>query len=141
VRAEMNVPPSAKAPVVLVGADETTRQRAETYQESIARLARLESISFAGEAPAGAIQTVVDETIVALPLADVIDISAERDRLRREIEKVGSEIEKIDKKLANEQFVSRAPEHVVDEQRERKAEAEAAAQRLQAALQRLESAA
>jgi len=84
---------------------------------------------------------VVDETIVALPLADVIDISAERDRLRREIEKVGSEIEKIDKKLANEQFVSRAPEHVVDEQRERKAEAEAAAQRLQAALQRLESAA
>jgi valyl-tRNA synthetase len=141
VRAEMNVPASAKAPVVLVGADETTRRRAKTYEDSIARLARLESISFADEAAAGAIQTVVDETIVALPLADVIDIAAERDRLRKEIEKVGSEIEKIDKKLANEQFVSRAPEHVVDEQRERRAEAEAAAQRLQAALKRLESAA
>ena len=74
---------------------------------------------------------MVDETIVALPLADVIDIGAERDRLRREIEKVGSEIDKIDKKLANEQFISRAPEHVVDEQRERRAEAEAAAERLQ----------
>ncbi len=141
VRAEMNVPASAKAPVVLVGADKATRGRAESYADSIARLARLEAISFAKEAPAGAIQTVVDDTIVALPLAGVIDIAAESDRLRREIEKVGSEIEKIDKKLSNEQFVSRAPEHVVDEQRERRAEAEAAAKRLQAALRRLESAA
>jgi len=141
VRAEMNVPPGAKAPLVLVGADKTARRRAGAYEESIARLARLESISFAEDAPAGAIQTVVDETIVALPLEGVIDIAAESERLRREIEKVGSEIEKIDKKLGNEQFVSRAPEHVVDEQRERRAEAKAAAQRLQAALKRLESAA
>jgi len=137
----MNVPPGAKAPLVLVDADETARRRAGAYEESIARLARLESISFAEDAPAGAIQTVVDDTIVALPLEGVIDIAAESERLRREIEKVGSEIEKIDKKLGNEQFVSRAPEHVVDEQRERRAEAKAAAQRLQAALKRLESAA
>ena len=75
-----------------------------------------------------------------LPLAGIIDVAAESKRLKREIDKVGSEIRQLDAKLANEKFVARAPEHVVEEQRERKADAEATAARLEQALKRLEAA-
>ena len=70
-------------------------------------------------------QIVLDEATLALPLAGIIDIDAEQKRLKREIDKVGSEIRQLDAKLANEKFVARAPEHVVEEQRERRTEAEA----------------
>jgi len=83
---------------------------------------------------------VLDEATLALPLAGIIDIGAEQKRLKREIDKVGSEIKQLDAKLANEKFVSRAPEHVVEEQRERKSEAEATATKLEQALKRLEAA-
>jgi valyl-tRNA synthetase len=66
------------------------------------------------------------------------DPDEERARLKKEIEKVKSDIAQIDAKLANEKFVARAPEHVVEEQRERKADAEAMAAKLEQALKRLE---
>ena len=78
--------------------------------------------------------------MLALPLAGVINIDAEQKRLKREIDKVGSEIRQLDAKLLNEKFVARAPEHVVEEQRERKTEAEAMAAKLAQALKRLEAA-
>ena len=83
---------------------------------------------------------VVGEATAALPLAGVIDVTAERARLQRELEKIRSEIRKIDAKLANESFVAKAPPEVVEENRERKTDFEAAAQKLQAALQRLRGA-
>ena len=82
-------------------------------------------------------QLVLDEATVALPLAGIIDIDQELERLCKEIDKWGAEIQKLDAKLANQNFVSRAPEHVVEEQRERKAEAEALQGRLREALARL----
>ena len=63
------------------------------------------------------------DAVLALPLADMIDLDAEGERLKREIEKVKSDIEKLDAKLADEKFTSRAPEHVVEENRERRAQA------------------
>jgi valyl-tRNA synthetase len=107
--------------------------------ETIKWLARLDSLEF-GRPQAGAVQIVLDEATLALPLAGIIDIGAESQRLKREIDKVGSEIKQLDAKLANEKFVSRAPEHVVEEQRERKTEAEATAAKLEQALKRLEAA-
>ncbi|MGZ5850487.1 MAG: hypothetical protein ACXWJN_07875, partial [Methyloceanibacter sp.] len=67
-------------------------------------------------------------------------VAVESKRLKREIDKVGSKIAQLDAKLSNEKFVARAPEHVVEEQRERKADAEAVASRLAQALKRLEAA-
>jgi valyl-tRNA synthetase len=139
VRAEMNVPASAKVPLVISGASEETRARTARHEETLLRLARLEKIEF-GKPPHGAVQIVLDETVLALPLAGIIDIDAEQKRLKREIDKVGSEIRQIDAKLANEKFVARAPEHVVEEQRERRSEAEATAAKLEQALKRLEAA-
>jgi valyl-tRNA synthetase len=139
VRSEMNVPAGAKVPLVVSGASEETTARAKRHEETILRLARIETMSF-GKAPAGAVQIVLDEATLALPLAGIIDVAAESKRLKREIDKVGSEIRQLDAKLANEKFVARAPEHVVEEQRERKADAEATAARLEQALKRLEAA-
>jgi valyl-tRNA synthetase len=139
VRSEMNVPAGAKVPLVVSGASEETTTRAKRHEETILRLARIESMSF-GKAPPGAVQIVLDEATLALPLAGIIDVAAESKRLKREIDKVGSEIRQLDAKLANEKFVARAPEHVVEEQRERKADAEATAARLEQALKRLEAA-
>jgi valyl-tRNA synthetase len=139
VRAEMNVPAGAKVPLVVSGASAETRTRVDRHQETLLRLARLDQIEF-GKPPAGAVQIVLDEATLALPLAGIIDVDAEQKRLKREIDKVGSEIRQLDAKLANEKFVSRAPEHVVEEQRERKVEAEAIAAKLEQALKRLEAA-
>ena len=139
VRSEMNVPAGSRVPLVISGANEATTARAKRHEETIHRLARLESLSF-GKTPPGAVQIVLDEATLALPLAGVIDVAAESNRLKREIDKMGSEIRQLDAKLANEKFVARAPEHVVEEQRERKADAEATAARLEQALKRLEAA-
>ncbi len=139
VRAEMNVPAGAKVPLIISGENDETKARVARHRETMLRLARLEGVEF-GKSPPGAVQIVLDETVLALPLAGVIDIDAESKRLKREIDKVGSEIEQLDAKLANEKFVSRAPEHVVEEQRERRTEAEAMAAKLEQALKRLEAA-
>jgi valyl-tRNA synthetase len=139
VRAEMNMPAGARVPLLISGAREETEARIARHEETLLRLARLESIGF-GQAPKGAVQIVLDEATLALPLAGIIDVAMESKRLKREIDKVGSEIAQLDAKLANEKFVSRAPEHVVEEQRERKVEAEAIAARLAQALKRLETA-
>jgi valyl-tRNA synthetase len=135
----MNVPAGAKVPLVISGASPETEARAGRHEETIMRLARIDTIGF-GKSPSGAVQIVLDEATLALPLAGVIDVAAESKRLKREIDKIGSEIEQMDAKLAKEKFVSRAPEHVVEEQRERKADAEAVAARLEQALKRLEAA-
>ncbi|MGE5260003.1 MAG: valine--tRNA ligase, partial [Actinomycetota bacterium] len=139
VRAEMNVPAGAKVPLTIAGAIDETKARVARHQETLMRLARLDKIDY-GRPQAGAVQIVLEEATLALPLAGIIDIDAEQKRLKREIDKVGSEIRQIDAKLGNEKFVSRAPEHVVEEQRERRSEAEATAAKLEQALKRLEAA-
>ncbi len=140
VRSEMNVPPGAHLALHMVGAGERTRARLDKHRDVISGLGRFESIEIADAAPAGSLQLVVDEATVALPLAEVIDIARERERLSRELGKVALEITRIDGKLGNEQFVAKAPDHVVEEQRERRADAEAIQARLTQALERLQAA-
>lgn len=138
VRAEMNVPPSQKAPVLLKDATPETLARGGRWLEAISRLARAASFGpLEGEVPSGSAQAVVDEATVVIPLAGVIDLAAERARLQKERGKVAGEAEKFAKKLANPDFLSRAKEEVVAETRERQASAEAEIARLDAALARI----
>ena len=111
--------------------------RLESYGPLIQRLARLSSIGKADTASKGAVQVIHEGATFALPLGDVIDIAAEKARLEKEVAKTTKEIAGIDKKLANKNFVDRAPKEVVDEQHRRKADYEAQLEKLNAAMARL----
>ena len=136
-RSELNVPAGAKLKLMVVGGDATTKLRLKTHEAAIERLARVEGIEAASAAPKGALQIVVGEATYALPVGDVIDLKAESARLAKEIKKLADEIAKIDAKLGNANFMARAPEDVVEEQRDRRRQAEQTRQRLVVALQSL----
>ncbi|ARQ09933.1 valyl-tRNA synthetase [Rhizobium etli] len=119
VRAEMNVPPSATAPLVVVKANNLTRERLFRHDAAIKRLARVEAISLADDAPKGAAQIVVAEATVCLPLGNLIDLAAEKARLEKAISKMDGEIARINGKLSNEKFVANANPEVVEAERER----------------------
>jgi valyl-tRNA synthetase len=138
VRTEMNIPAGAKIPLVLTGAGEATIARARRHDETIRRLARLDSIAFAEAAPKGAALIVIGEATAALPLEGVIDMGAERKRLQKEIEKAEGDRNKAATWLGNEANVAKSPEHVVELNRERVTEAEGRITRLSAALKRIE---
>jgi len=147
VRSEMNVPPKAEVPVYLVGAGTTAEKVVVSEGEMIRRLARLASIDFAamdGDAAAhlaeGAIQFVLDEATVFVNVAGSIDVVAEKARLDKELAKQQSEIDHFEKKLANQKFIANAPEAVVDGEREKLADAQAAQAKLNEARARLLSA-
>ena len=141
VRSEMNVPAGAKIPLLPVGASKPMRERAERHEALSNGSRDRDDFSFGKAAPKGSAQIVLGEATVALPLAGVIDMEAERARLTREIDKSRAEIRKIDAKLANESFVAKAPPEVVEENRDRKTDFEATVRKLQAALKRVETAA
>ena len=115
--------------------------RLERHRDLIQRLARLESTAAASAIPDGALQLVLDEATLILPLKGVIDVAAETARLKKEVGKLQDEVKKIDAKLGNARFLAGAPEQVVEEQRERKSDAEAAMAKFADALKRLEGAA
>ncbi|HEU6442683.1 MAG TPA: valine--tRNA ligase, partial [Microvirga sp.] len=102
--------------------------------------ARLSDISFADAAPKSSIQLLIRGEVAALPLEGVIDLAAERARLAKEIQKLDVDIAKIDAKLGNADFLKRAPEEVVEEQRERREEAVARKTKMEEALNRLKDA-
>ncbi|MBB3310601.1 valyl-tRNA synthetase [Rhizobium sp. BK196] len=140
VRSEMNVPPSATAPLVVVGANSLTRERLFRHDAAIKRLARVEGISLAESAPKGAAQIIVAEATACLPLGNLIDLSAEKNRLEKAIAKAESEVARIDGKLSNEKFVANANPEVVEAERERHAELTSQLESLKTALARVSEA-
>lgn len=137
VRTEMSVPAGAKIPLLLIGADAALRGCAARNDDTIKRLARLESIDFADAAPKGAALIVAGDTTAALPLTGIIDMGAERARLAKAIAGAQSDLAKMDAKLSNPQFMERAKDEAIAEAKERKAELEADIKRLTSALNRL----
>ena len=104
------------------------------------RLARLGEISFADRAPDGAVQLLVRGEVAAIPLKGVIDLGAEKVRLDKELAKATADIQRVDAKLGNEKFVANAPEDVIEEQREKREEAESRKAKILEALERLKGA-
>ena len=137
VRAEMNVPPSARGPLAVVGAGEQTAKWLVRHDPAIKQLARADDIVIESEPPRGAAQIVVREATVCLPLGGLIDIEAERARLEKALGKAGQDIDRIERKLANDKFVANARPHIVQAERDKLAEARRALEKLQAALARI----
>ncbi|MBU6461978.1 MAG: valine--tRNA ligase [Bradyrhizobium sp.] len=140
VRAEMNIPPATLTPLVLSGVSAETRERAQRWNEVVRRMARLSEISFASDAPQGAVQLLVRGEIASLPLKGVIDLSAEKLRLDKEIAKADADIKRVDAKLSNEKFVANAPEEIVEEEKEKREAAMERKARILEALERLKKA-
>ena len=137
VRAELNVPAGAKVPLVLTGYDDEIEGWVGKHEETLKAIARLDHLSFGSKVPDGSIQMILGDVTIGMSLEGIIDVEAETSRLNKEIDKNQVEIGKIEAKLGNEKFISRAPQDVVDEQRRRKGEAEQAVEKLRTALARI----
>jgi len=138
VRAEINVAPSIKAPVLLRDAAPETLARGGRWLEAISRMARASEFGPAlGEIGRGSAQIVLDEATIIIPLLGLIDLDAERARLLKDRARAEKDIETARRKLENADFVSRAKPEVVEENRERVAAGEAEIVRLDAALARI----
>jgi valyl-tRNA synthetase len=137
VRADMNVPAGAKLDLMIKGANAESLARVKNYDEILRRMARLNSITETANVPQGSLQSVLDEATLVLPVADIIDLDKERARLQKEIEKLTVEITKLDQRLGNHDFISKADPDTIEEQRVRKAEAEATTAKLQQAISQL----
>ncbi|MCX4195927.1 valine--tRNA ligase [Methylobacterium organophilum] len=136
-RSETNVPAGAQIPLVMVGAAPEVRARAEAWRDTLLRLARLSEITFAETPPKNSVQLLVRGSVAALPLEGVVDLAAEVARLRKEQGKAQGEIKKIDAKLGNADFVARAPEEIIEENRERRESETARLAKIEEALVRL----
>jgi valyl-tRNA synthetase len=137
VRAEMHVNAGAKIPMVLLGLDDTAKAALNGNLSMITRLARISEITEADEAPKGAVTLPVEGGSVCLPLAGVIDVAEEKARLQKVMDKLAKEVGGIKGKLSNAKFVDNAPQHVVDENRNRLESASEEMATLKAAYDRL----
>jgi valyl-tRNA synthetase len=119
IRSEMRVPPERKADLALSGCNSNHRRLVECNLDDMMRLAGLSIIDFDGERPKQAATAVVDEVELFVPLAGLIDIDLERSRLDKEIDRLRKLIKGAEAKLANEKFVTNAPENVIQHEREK----------------------
>ena len=141
VRSDMNVPAGAKIALVVQDANDGTKQRLKIYEPALKQMARLSSIELlSGKAPGRSIKAVVDEATLILPIADLIDLDKERERLQKQIAKLQDDISKTEAKLGNEQFVANAPAEILEEFRNRKAEFQQMIDKLATALNQLDAA-
>ena len=139
LKAEMNVPQGAKPGLSFIAPDAVTAGRIARHRDLILTLGRVSDLSTVEAAAEGAVTFVSGGATAALSLAGIIDLTAERARLTKEVAAFDSDIGHFNKKLGNPNFVDRAAPEVVDEQRQKLAEAEAGKAKLQAALARLDA--
>ena len=142
IRGEANIKPSQAIPLLLQdgsGADKDNAAQAENMLRRLANVTSIEWLDDGAQAPLNALSLVGDLKVM-VPLAGLIDLDAERGRIGKEVDKAQQELEKIDKKLSNEAFVAKAPEAVVNKDRERAAELQTTLQTLQKQIEALASA-
>ena len=136
-RAEMNVPPSRKSHLIIV----TGKAKAFTEGEKfICKLAYASGIHVTDRLPEssdGMVSVITDNARMFMPMAELVDLEKERARMEKELANAKKQLDGQNAKLANENFVSRAPEHVVNLEREKKAKLEALIENLEDSLKKL----
>ncbi|MFA5591989.1 MAG: valine--tRNA ligase [Micavibrio sp.] len=141
VRSDMNVPAGARIDLLVQDAGAATSARLVKYDAVLKQMARLSTIGLLeGNAPPRSLKTIVDEATLVLPVADLIDLDKERERLKKQIAKLRDDIRKTEEKLENRQFVERAPAEILEEFRSRKIEAQLVIDKLSSALNQLDAA-
>jgi len=118
-RAEMNVPPSKRSALTIVTDKPDLFEKGRAY---ISRLAFATELNITGDAPAdleNLVAVATDDARMFMPLSELVDLEKERERIEREVAKVKVDIEKVEKKLGNEQFTSKAPENIIQAERDK----------------------
>ena len=124
-RSEMNVPPSRKARLIIATARPEVFETGRVYLSKLAYASELEISRNAPEDLDGLVAVVTDGAKLYMPLAELVDLEKERERIRKEIEKAQGDLARAESKLANEKFTAKAPENVVNAEREKAAKAKA----------------
>ena len=138
LRAEMNLPASAKLTVYLKDANAASLAEIENFNQMVCSLARLEKFAaYDGEITSDMAQGVFRECTLLLPLKGVVDFATERERLNKELASLNKNLEGYARKLGNPSFVERAPAAVVEEEKRRQAEALENKAKVEAALMRI----
>ncbi|GHE93035.1 valine--tRNA ligase [Thalassotalea profundi] len=132
IRGEMDIAPSKPLPVLLKNVNENDQRRLDENNQFLSALAKLESIEVlaqGNEGPASATAVVGDLSIL-IPMAGLIDKNAELARLSKAIEKLEKDVQRIEGKLSNESFVSKAPEAVIKKEQDKLSDAQSALTKL-----------
>jgi valyl-tRNA synthetase len=119
IRAERDIPPGKKLAVQVKGGTEQERHWLENNNDYLQVLGRIDTITVVDSEPGDAAVALAGDMTLLVPLADLIDLQAELERLCKELDKLNIEKDRIQKKLENQNFVNRAPEAVVNKERER----------------------
>ncbi|SHJ15566.1 valyl-tRNA synthetase [Shimia gijangensis] len=136
-RQQMHVPAGLKVPVLVSELDDTGKGAWARNEALIMKLARLDSLTEVTEFPKGCATVAVDGGTFGLPLADIIDVDAEKSRLEKTLGKLAKELGGLRGRLNNPKFVASAPDEVVEEARGNLAAREEEEAKLKAALERL----
>ncbi len=139
LRTEMNCPPGKEVKVVFCGS-ETELAFLREQQPYLRALARVGSADYraAGDPPKGAATAVVGAVEIYLPLDDLINLDEERARLSREVGKIGDELARVQKKLANGDFIAKAKPEVIQKEKDKAVEFEEKMRTLRSSLEKIQ---
>ena len=136
-RAEMNVPPSKRPHITLATEKPAVFEAGKVYMANLAYAGGVNVVPQAPADTAGMVTVVTGDAKLFMPMAELVDLDKERERITKELEKAQKDIANQERKLANESFVSRAPERVVAAERDKLAKAQALAENLAESLKNL----
>ncbi|MCG8325184.1 MAG: class I tRNA ligase family protein, partial [Thiotrichales bacterium] len=139
IRAERDIPPGKKLPVQHRDGNDQELHWLNDNRETLLSLGRLESINASDADPGDAVAALAGDMTLLIPLADLIDPAEELQRLHRELDRLEQEQERIQAKLENQNFISKAPEAVVNKERDKLNDAQSSLEKLRAQKQRLEA--
>ena len=124
-RAELKVPNSKKSHIAIVTADTSEYSEAKDYLIRLAGASSVEIVSEELSDTKGMVSTATADAKIYMPLAELVDIESEKARIKKELEKANKEVAFVNSKLQNEKFMSKAPEKVIADIREKEAKAKA----------------
>ncbi len=141
IRGEGQISPSTQLTVLCKQPEQTTQQRIDNNRQFLCKLANVESISNldpSADEPFSA-TSLVGELEILVPMAGLIDVNAEKQRLEKEIARLQGELKRVEGKLSNEKFVGNAPADVVEKEKQKAADAKSAQEKLQIQLTKVQA--
>jgi valyl-tRNA synthetase len=139
VRGEMNIAPSLSLQAQVQSDDEKTRQIITSHRDLVINLAKLDALTVEkiGQRPKSSATAVVSKTSIFVSLEGIIDFAKETTRLEKEIQKLGTELATVAKKLVNDGFLSKAPADVIEKVRQKQSALLEKQQKIQANLDKI----